>query len=216
MARKTKQEAQATRNQILDAAEHVFYDKGVSHTSLKDIATAAGVTRGAIYWHFDNKIDVFTQMHERVYLPIEALAEETASANEPDPLGGLRRLMILVLQDTVANKRQQRVLQILLHKCEFIPEMGALLERQTEYYTAGIQRGQRSLDNAVALGQLPADLDTRKAAIALNSFVRGLISDWLQLPESFDLLADAESLIDAQINMLKTAPSLRGKTTSKR
>jgi len=44
MVRRTKEEALETRNRILDAAEHVFYEKGVSRTSLADIAQTAGVT----------------------------------------------------------------------------------------------------------------------------------------------------------------------------
>ena len=58
MVRRTKEEAQETRNSILDAAERVFFEKGVSRTSLADIAQAAGVTRGAIYWHFAHKSDL--------------------------------------------------------------------------------------------------------------------------------------------------------------
>ena len=42
MVRRTKEEAQETRNSILDAAERVFFEKGVSRTSLADIAQAAG------------------------------------------------------------------------------------------------------------------------------------------------------------------------------
>ena len=66
MVRKTKEEAQETRNAILDAAEVVFQKQGVSRTSLAEIAAAAGVTRGAIYWHFKNKEDVFNAMIERI------------------------------------------------------------------------------------------------------------------------------------------------------
>ncbi|MBV5333220.1 TetR family transcriptional regulator, partial [bacterium] len=66
MARKTKEEAQETRKAILDAAETVFQERGVSRTSLAEIATAAGVTRGAIYWHFANKAELFDAMIQRV------------------------------------------------------------------------------------------------------------------------------------------------------
>ena len=52
MARRTKQDAQATREALLDAAEHVFEQRGVARTSLNHIAEAAGLTRGAVYWHF--------------------------------------------------------------------------------------------------------------------------------------------------------------------
>ncbi len=49
MARRTKEEAAATRDSILDAAEQLFVEQGVSRTTLQHIASAAGVTRGAIY-----------------------------------------------------------------------------------------------------------------------------------------------------------------------
>src|SRR5690606_27022813 len=55
MARRTKEEALETRDRLLDAAAAVFCDKGVTNTSLCDISKAAGVTRGAFYWHFRNK-----------------------------------------------------------------------------------------------------------------------------------------------------------------
>ena len=52
VARSTKQEALATRNRLLDAAEVLLQAQGVSQTSLQQIAQQAGATRGAIYWHF--------------------------------------------------------------------------------------------------------------------------------------------------------------------
>ncbi len=209
MARKTKQEALETRGQILDAAEHVFREKGVSHTTLTDIAEAAGVTRGAIYWHFKNKIDLFNQMHERIYLPIQALAEESANRVEPDPLGRLRELLVTVLKDTVRNPHQQRVLDILFLRCEFISQMGALVERQTRYHQEAMDRTRRALENAITRGQLPEALDTRKATTALHAYIRGLITNWLLLPENFNLERDAESLVDAYFDMLRHSAAFR-------
>jgi TetR/AcrR family acrAB operon transcriptional repressor len=72
MARRTKEEAAATRDSILDAAEKLFVEQGVSRTTLQHIASAAGVTRGAIYWHFDDKGALFNAMMERATLPLEA------------------------------------------------------------------------------------------------------------------------------------------------
>ena len=72
---------------FLDAAERVFFEKGVSRTSLADIAQEAGVTRGAIYWHFANKGDLFTAMFDRSLLPLDELVEASLDTKEPDPLG---------------------------------------------------------------------------------------------------------------------------------
>lgn len=52
MARRTKEDACATRNSLLDAAEQVFYEQGVARASLNEIAQRAGATRGAVYWYF--------------------------------------------------------------------------------------------------------------------------------------------------------------------
>ncbi len=80
MVRKTKQDALATRDLILDTAECVFQRRGVAATSLQEIAQAAGLTRGAIYWHFQNKADVFAAMMQRVVLPLEHTLERPTVA----------------------------------------------------------------------------------------------------------------------------------------
>jgi len=59
MVRKTKEEALRTRQLLIDAAIQQFALRGVANTTLTDIADAAGVTRGAIYWHFSSKSPLF-------------------------------------------------------------------------------------------------------------------------------------------------------------
>ncbi len=202
MAKKTPEAARATYELILDAAERVFCDKGVSQASLCDIASAAGVTRGAIYGHFKNKIDVFNRMHERVHLPIERIAEEATSPQEPDPLGRLRGLLIKVLQETASDPRQRRVLEILYHKCEMTPELGPLVARQKGLRAQALDHLERFCANAVARSQLPATIDCRRAAIGLHAYMTGLIANWLLAPESFELSTEAEALVDVYLASL--------------
>src|ERR1043165_9375663 len=97
MARRTKEEALETRSRILDAAEQGFHAKGVSHASLEEIATAADVTRGAIYWHFKDKAKLFDAMMQRVVLPAEDLLEQAGEHVKSDPLELLRHATISVL-----------------------------------------------------------------------------------------------------------------------
>ena len=91
MVRRTKEEAQETRRQILEAAEKAFYERGVARTTLADIATLAGVTRGAIYWHFSNKAELVQAMLDSLHEPLDALARASESEEEVDPLHGLER-----------------------------------------------------------------------------------------------------------------------------
>jgi TetR/AcrR family acrAB operon transcriptional repressor len=57
--RRTKKESEQTRRQIIAAARRVFARQGVRRTTLEEVARAAGVTRGAIYWHFAGKTELF-------------------------------------------------------------------------------------------------------------------------------------------------------------
>ena len=62
MARKTKEEADKTRRAILEASFEVFVQKGFARATLEDVARKAGVTRGAVYWHFRDKTALFSAL----------------------------------------------------------------------------------------------------------------------------------------------------------
>lgn len=209
MARCTKEEALETRDRILDAGEQIFYAKGVANTSLADVAEAAGVTRGAIYWHFRNKSDLFNAMCERVRLPLETMVESSDSDEKGDPLGQLRDSFVFVLKEAAHNPHYRKVFAILFHKCEFVDPSDPIVLRRQEWFGKGMQTIERILRNAMAKGQLPPDLDPALARTALLAHIDGLLSDWLFMPESFDLPGNAARLIDASIEMLRCAHSLR-------
>lgn len=211
MARSTKEEALETRSRILDAAEEVFYARGLSQTSLADVAVAADVTRGAIYWHFKNKSDLFDAMCERVRLPMETLMATPADEFDGDPLAHLRNAWIYLLQDASDNVRSRRILDIIFLKCELVDRNDPIWVRQHQCYLDGLANMERILKEAILLKQLPDDLDTRLAAITLHSHVVGLLMNWLFSPSSFDLAAVAAPLIDTCLDSLRYAPALRVK-----
>ena len=209
MARTTKEEALETRNRIIDAAEEVIHARGLAQTSLADVADAAGVTRGAIYWHFRNKEDLFEAICERVRLPMESLMATPAPPFRDDPLGHLRSTWLRLLQDAASNERTRKVLDILFLKCELVDRADPIWARQNECYLDGLATMERILQQAVAAGQLPADLDTRLAVLTLHSHIIGLLNNWLFAPASFSLAEAATPLIDACLDSLRYAPSLR-------
>ena len=209
MARSTKQEAIETRDRILDAAQNVFHAQGVSRTSLADVATAAQVTRGAIYWHFANKAELFNAMCERVRLPMEAMVDETRSQRTEEPLQQLRNACLFAIGQIVHEPRTRQVFDILFHKCEFVDVDDAIWHRQHASFVKGMRNIERLLQLARAAGQLPADLDTHLAAVSLHAMLDGLINNWLFSPQSFALGAQLERLLDACFEMMRSAQSLR-------
>jgi len=209
MARSSKEKAWETRESILDAAEAVFYDKGVSSTSLTDIAQAAGVTRGAIYWHFKNKEDLFDAMCQRVRGPMRAMIEEMASPDTADPIGQLRAGGAFVMAQVVDNPHYRKVLTILFHRCEYVDPKDPILIYQREWMAHGISVIRQVMINARAKGQLPADLDVGLAALYLHVIFDGLLNSWLFSPGSFDLVEDARRIMDAVWGGLMNNPGLR-------
>ena len=123
MVRRTKEEAQETRSQILEAAEKAFFERGVARTTLADIATLAGVTRGAIYWHFSNKADLLQAMLDTLHEPLDELARASENEEELDPLGCIRKLLVRLFQQVALDPKTRRINEILFHKCEFTDEM---------------------------------------------------------------------------------------------
>ncbi|WP_256937397.1 TetR family transcriptional regulator, partial [Enterobacter chuandaensis] len=123
MARKKKEEAQQTRQQLIEAAIGQFATRGVANTTLTDIADAAKVTRGAIYWHFASKAEIFNAIWEQ-QLPLRDVIRDRLSLSEnDDPLLMLREQFITALQYIAREPRQCALLQILYHKCEFNSDM---------------------------------------------------------------------------------------------
>jgi len=62
MVRKTKEEALKTKKLIMTIAKQLFCEKGLDRTKLCDIAQKSGLTRGAVYWHFDNIDELFIEL----------------------------------------------------------------------------------------------------------------------------------------------------------
>ncbi|KPC27968.1 TetR family transcriptional regulator [Pseudomonas syringae pv. cilantro] len=214
MVRRTKEEAQITRSQILEAAEHAFYERGVARTTLADIATLAGVTRGAIYWHFNNKADLVQAMLDSLQEPLDEMAQASQSEEEEDPLGCMRNLLIHLFHELARDPKTRRINEILFHKCEFTDEMCDFRRQRQENAIQCHERITLGLRNAVRQGQLPQGLDTARAAVAMFAHINGIIYQWLLVPDSFSLPEEAEQMVDVCLDMLRYSPSLRVKTVA--
>ncbi|HEX4855855.1 MAG TPA: TetR family transcriptional regulator [Limnobacter sp.] len=207
MVRKTKEEAQETRNLILDTAEAVFSEKGVSRTTLNDIAKAAGLTRGAIYWHFKNKADLFDAMLQRVILPMDEFIATSDSALQQQPLALLRDRSMHVVRHLAENPRTQRVFDIVMHKTEMVDDMLPMRDRHLETIQGCLQKIEVDFRTAVEKGDLPPTVNPRQAAIGLHSLIDGLFGNYVLSPHLFNLMEQAEFTISNYLNGLSRPAS---------
>ena len=67
MARRTKEEAEQTKEAILASAMDLFYEKGFARTTFDEIAKRINLTKGAVYWHFRNKADLLAELMKQKF-----------------------------------------------------------------------------------------------------------------------------------------------------
>lgn len=195
MARKTKEDAEKTRQSILNAAFDVFTQKGFVRTTLSDIAAAASVTRGAIYWHFRDKIDLFIALSEEI---------ETSAAMRPQDirtdlmqsLDDLKDEMVNFLKRFESNDRYAVFYEMVNYKTEYTDELEAVLHRHRHIQRQFLGKAEELFARLKVQGLVRKDLNPTHASLSLLAFVVGLIQIWLSDRLSFCIAEAAPLLID--------------------
>lgn len=199
MARRTKEEAAATRSSLLDAAECVFYEKGVSRASLGDIALAAGATRGAIYWHFKDKADLFGAMLDRVTLPLEGACLAVRARSAGDPLHSVRSLVREVFRLVSEDERARRVFEIAMYRVELVVELELVRERHIRESESFKREMSEDIRRAADICGLMLPVSPEVAALGAFALMDGLLKAWLLRPGAFDLESAGCGAVDVYL-----------------
>ena len=193
--RRTKEEAARTRQDILKSALIVFGENGFSAATLTQIAAEADVTRGAIYWHFDNKAELYNTLIEN-YSAHGATIGEQAIADGGSFVDILRRIFVRQLQDVEEDPDLRAIMEIHLFKTGLDPELQTAHLQQIQSGQALLEGISDAMSMGIAAGELRADIDPLEMARAFLAFQNGLIYLWLLSPDSFSLRASAESMAE--------------------
>lgn len=169
MARKTKEDAQKTRDQILDAAEHVFYRKGFTLTTMADIAEAAQLSRGAVYGHYKGKLEVATAMAERVIQAASPFQQQPALS----ALLNLKTYCLQEIRSYIDPSSIQRVLFFLYVGIDDSPE---LLQLRFAWEKKRIAQIDSLLRQAIAQKELSTEMDFDLISLYCQSIIEGVFS----------------------------------------
>lgn len=176
MVRKTKEDAEKTRKEIIEAARTVFHRCGVSRSTLEKIAQSAGVTRGAVYWHFKDKAELFFAMREDVFTPMVArtdsflLSEEYA--NPLDAIEASLQEFFRVLEDCSVVRE---VFEIMISRCEYVDEFASVQEEIGKPALTFLEKIERVYQNAADKNMLRQGLDPQVMARDTWAFTSGLL-----------------------------------------
>ncbi len=172
MARKTREEALETRQRILDTAARMFGQQGIAVTSLQDIAAAAEVSRGAIYWHFKNKSDLLSTLLDEVAAQFDQ-ALLACQPQAPDPIEQAKRHAVSSIALLNGDNSLRHFFQALIYNCDIQDSQ----IRHREARVRIIQTYTECFQHALALKQIRTDLAPSTAAHGLHALVSGLFRD---------------------------------------
>ncbi len=202
MARKTKEDAELTRQRIIDAARVVFLSRGVSRTSLEHIAVQAQVTRGAVYWHFKNKTDIFYAMRDQVFLPlIDRMDDTLATENLEDPLTQIEHSLSDTINDLNQNIEMRQTYEIMMIKCEYVDEFATVLQQIIHNCANITDKFELAYQRASTQGILAAGHTSRALALDTHLFFSGLLHMWVKDTDGTRFRYQAIDLIKAHINL---------------
>lgn len=196
MVRKTKEEALETRERILNASIDVFHEQGVANSSLEEIALAAGVTRGAIYWHFKNKADIFSALHDRLHVPIMRDLLTVQQSLGPNPLKELIDFCVFYLNDLWRDKQKRKIYGLFIMKCDYSGEMAPLLEEQNLKKSESLLITTKFFESAIQKKIISSDSDAKLLALSFYCYMCGICTEFLRNPELFNLEKQALPLIE--------------------
>ncbi len=198
MVRRTKEEAENTRRDIMRAALDVFSQKGYSRTTFEDIATRIDLTKGAVYWHFKNKPDLL----------MELLREHFDNHFQNDPnvnrLDDLRSVMVTEAERIQNDEQERKFLFFAMFQMEWSEAMVNKLHDTIQgVRDFPLQRIKKALTNIKNNGELAEDINIEEVALVVLHLWKGALTDEIVSCNSRNFANVIGRNIDLVINGIK-------------
>lgn len=193
MSKRQAERSETTKTELLRVARGLFGDHGYEATSIEDVAEAAGVTKGALYHHFESKRDLFQAVFEHLEEELCNNVIVAAAGGGGDVLEGMR-LGIRAFLDSAGDTACRRIVLI-----EGPSVLGWETWREIdERYGFGIVKA--SLEAAIAAGLV----QNRPVDPMAHIFLAALSEAALQIARADDPDAAREEMFDALWSLIES------------
>jgi TetR/AcrR family acrAB operon transcriptional repressor len=194
--RRTKEEAEITKQNLLAAGLEVFSRKGYRATRVEDIARQANVTTGAIYHHFGGKSALYIALVEKSSAKANKLAQQIIEEGGT-PATILRRLLVRMFEFAEEDQEYQAVIELFLNKTEFSPELSSITKETLEGRRNLTKFFSNLIREGIQAGEFRPDISQEDAALSLVGFMNGMGLIWVQDPKHFSIKERAGNLVDS-------------------
>jgi TetR/AcrR family acrAB operon transcriptional repressor len=201
MARRTKAEAEQTRQKILKTALDLFVEKGYERATFEEVAARIGLTKGAVYWHFKSKPDLFT----------EVVTDMTAKHNaqiarilpEPITLDGLVAHFVERARLIVGQPRSRKYFQMMLSMDWPAAKFISVKRRLRESGSGPFELIEITLATLQQKGEIRKETDIAMISAALGAMWLGAMKLQIDQCLDADLFASIQLGFTAIINTIR-------------
>ncbi len=173
MARKTKEGALKTKKKIIDSAKNIFYEKGFRDTTIDDIAKAIGLSRGAVYWHFKSKEEIFISIYDEFMSRLDSIVGETIGKKDAT-IVSIYEYMQKTIYMLVSDYSYRTTLDLLLFRTELTQKLQVLKQRDDLWVEDILNTIVHIVDTQIKKGDLKINLTSKELAVSIISMHRGL------------------------------------------
>lgn len=199
MARRTKEEAEQTRQAVLDSALDILYEKGFSRTTFDEIAKRINLTKGAVYWHFRNKADLLAALLKQKFSAKQKELESKISP--PNSIASLREVLRLHAQSIEQDPAFQKFLFFVVFQMEWSEAICQRIGQQVkDIRDFPLQQIKETLTMLQKSGEISTAVNVDDLAIILLCMWRGTVNTFIgrnypfnlsqNITKSFDLIID--------------------------
>jgi TetR/AcrR family acrAB operon transcriptional repressor len=197
--RKIKEEAEQTRQNLMNIALRVFLREGYLNTHLDTIAQEAGVTRGAIYHHFGSKLGLYNALADGYTQQTHHMIADIIARGD-SPLATLRSLILSTTLIITTDEHYRAVSELMIFKTGAAPELNEGIESKKRWVLTAIEQLAGLVKEAQRQGEIREDISPREVAAGLLALQNGLTTLWIMNPKTVDLSKSAETIVDHYLN----------------
>jgi|AP12_2_1047962.scaffolds.fasta_scaffold92878_2 AcrR family transcriptional regulator len=199
--KKTKEDALVTKKQIIEESVKLFLQKGFSVTTLDEIAQQVNVTRGAIYHHFKDKLDIVNELIETEHLNLKGLLQKIFNENIA-PLDKIEKVIEGVVNNFFDNKSFQDFIELTWFKIEY-SQLTRLRSSKAELTGFFIENFNRVVIEAQRNGVIKKDVNASHVTITIINMINGMYRLFFILPEQFNTKKETMSFFTSHLNLIK-------------
>ncbi len=186
------------RRDLMDVAIDCFAHHGFQATSIDRIAKAAGVTKGALYYHFKDKEDLlFAAVKNRIGQFERRVVSDLSPITNPP--AALRQLARVCFDHATKSNHRRLIVTLMVEALDTHPRLAAefrdMMQRFREFLRSIVRSGQEH-------GEFRAGIDAAVAAEVYAGAIMGAEIQYYQDPKGFDLSATIAAFIEQYIGWL--------------